>query len=143
MRGALAPQQLRAALRRCAGAPTHARALSALRSRAAPLPGAATRAAPPPPRRCAARGSARTLAAAAGDTTAAGVPPPPDVAKLALMARLDVTPEEAAAWSPKINAIVDWCAAVQRKTHAKRSARSACIAQNPGEAHAHVLTRAR
>jgi hypothetical protein len=26
------------------------------------------------------------------------------------MARLDVTDAQAAAWSPKINAIVDWCA---------------------------------
>jgi Asp-tRNA(Asn)/Glu-tRNA(Gln) amidotransferase C subunit len=30
------------------------------------------------------------------------------------MARLEVSAEEAAAWSPRINAIVEWCARLQR-----------------------------
>jgi len=39
------------------------------------------------------------------------LPPPPDVVALAKMARVDVSAEEAAAWAPKISAIVQWCAA--------------------------------
>lgn len=38
------------------------------------------------------------------------MPPPPDVEKLANLARLDVSPEEVKEWTPKISAIVDWCA---------------------------------
>jgi hypothetical protein len=121
MRGALA--HLRpAALRRCTGAwpaPTllRTRHHAPVFTGALPLPlrclcprpgaaGAAGRSAPPPRRAPAPRGAARPLcAAAAGDA-----PPPPDVQKLATMARLDVTAEEAAAWTPKINAVVDWYA---------------------------------
>ena len=48
-----------------------------------------------------------TLLCRAGGA-AGGLPPPPDVQKLANLARLDVTPEEAAAWTPQIGAVVDW-----------------------------------
>ena len=50
---------------------------------------------------------ARVRASAGGQ---GDLPPAPDVAALAKMARLDVSAEEAAAWSPKIAAIVEWCA---------------------------------
>ena len=114
---ALAPQQLRAALRRCDGAAAkratkrtpltpHARL-----TRAPTHAAAAARCAAPAPRRTVPR---RTLAAAAGEGSAAAPPPLPDIPKLAAMARLDVTAEEAAAWSPKINAIVDWRVAARR-----------------------------
>lgn len=40
-------------------------------------------------------------------------PPPPDVAKLALMSRIDVTAEEAAAWTPQLEGIVTWFGALR------------------------------
>ena len=74
-----------------------------------------------PPRRAAApRASPRTFAAAADGAQS---PPPPDIKKLAGMARLDVSDAQAAAWSPKINAIVDWCAA-ERALRRQSSLRS-------------------
>jgi Asp-tRNA(Asn)/Glu-tRNA(Gln) amidotransferase C subunit len=71
-----------------------------------PPAAAAVRFAPPRPAP-APRATPRTFAAAADGAQS---PPPPDIQKLAAMSRLDVTDAQAAAWSPKINAIVDWCA---------------------------------
>ncbi len=73
MRGALAPQQLRAALRRCAGAPTHARALSALCAHSRAL--RRSQAPPPAPRRRR-RAAAPRAAARARSPPPQATPPP-------------------------------------------------------------------
>jgi aspartyl-tRNA(Asn)/glutamyl-tRNA(Gln) amidotransferase subunit C len=62
-------------------------------------------AAPPPA--CAPRRRRPSSLCRAGSASGE-LPPPPDVPKLANLARLDVTAEEAAAWTPQIGAVVNW-----------------------------------
>jgi aspartyl-tRNA(Asn)/glutamyl-tRNA(Gln) amidotransferase subunit C len=80
------------------------RATPALRAAlASPAVAAARRAARPPPP--AAEASSSAAAAAGVD--------PPDVRRLARLAQVAVSEEEAAAWAPQIAGIVDWFAQLQ------------------------------
>jgi aspartyl-tRNA(Asn)/glutamyl-tRNA(Gln) amidotransferase subunit C len=81
------------------------RATPALRAALAPAAAAARRAARPPPPAAAADASSSAAAAAGVDL--------PDVRRLARLAQVAVSEEEAAAWAPQIAGIVDWFAQLQ------------------------------
>ena len=72
----------------------------------APLPPRAAASAAAPA--AAARRRLLACSAAPQSSSSNALPPPPDLAELARMAHVGVTPQEAADWQPKVAGIVEW-----------------------------------